>query len=84
MLPCPFWRPLCSPVGSIIFILAALEVSVTIILYSSQSLTMSVAIWNQMAMGDTVVAYAMSVILGGIGLIVIIVAQKVFGVFKYV
>lgn len=68
----------------IIFILAALEVSVTIILYSSQSLTMSVAIWNQMAMGDTVVAYAMSVILGGIGLIVIIVAQKVFGVFKYV
>jgi ABC-type Fe3+ transport system permease subunit len=45
---------------------------------------MSVAIWNQMAMGETVVAYAMSVILGGIGLIAIIVAQKVFGVFKYV
>jgi iron(III) transport system permease protein len=68
----------------IIFILAALEISCTIILYSSKSLTMSVAIWNQMAMGETVVAYAMSVILGGIGLIAIIVAQKVFGVFKYV
>lgn len=68
----------------IIFILSALEVSVTIILYSSQSLTMSVAIWNQMAMGDTVVAYAMSVVLGGIGLVVMILAQKIFGVMKYI
>ncbi len=68
----------------LIFILAALEVSVTVILFTSESLTMSIAIWDQLSMGESVIAYALAVILGGMGFIVLILAHKMFGTMRHV
>jgi iron(III) transport system permease protein len=62
---------------ALVFVLAIMEISMTILLYSSASATASVQIWLQEFGSEPARAHALAVILGGAGFIVLLIERRV-------
>jgi iron(III) transport system permease protein len=64
---------------TMLFIFFTVEISASILLYTSQTITMSVAMWNFLAMGGSINAFAIGIMQTTIVFIVLAVAYKISG-----
>lgn len=61
---------------SISFLLAIMEISMTILLYSSSSVTASVQVWLQEFGSEPARAHALATILGSVGFVVLMIERR--------
>jgi iron(III) transport system permease protein len=62
---------------ALVFISALMEISMTIMLYSTKSATASVQVWLQEANGQLANAHALGAILATVGFIVLVIQQRI-------
>jgi iron(III) transport system permease protein len=78
----PLMRPAMISIWTIMFIHFFMEISLTIILYTPQTITLPVLLWTRMQGGLITGAYAVAVIEATIIFIFLLVANALFGTLK--
>jgi iron(III) transport system permease protein len=77
----PLMRSTLLSIWTLLFVL---EISATILLYSPNSQTMSVVLWNQLANSNQPTAFAIGVVQTTIIFVVLAFAQRVFGTMRHI
>lgn len=75
----PLVRPALLAAWTLLFIQMTLEVSMTVMLYTSQTITAALNVWFANFGGFASLAYSMAVILATLSFAVILVSQRLFG-----
>jgi iron(III) transport system permease protein len=80
----PLMRSTVLSVWTLLFVLFFLEISATILLYSPNSETIAVVLWNQLANSNQPTAFAIGVVQSTIIFVVLAIAQRIFGTMRHV
>jgi iron(III) transport system permease protein len=75
----PLLRPAMLSAWTMLFVFFTVEISASILLYTSKTITMSVAMWNFLAMGGSINAFAIGIVQTTIVFIVLAIAHKISG-----
>jgi iron(III) transport system permease protein len=75
----PLLRPAMLSAWTMLFIFFTVEISASILLYTSKTITMSVAMWNFLAMGGSINAFAIGIVQTTIVFIVLAIAYRISG-----
>ena len=78
----PLLRPALMSLWTILFMSIFTEISITILLYSTDTVTLPVALWNDMAAGYQTNAFAIAVVQATAIFLLIIVAHRRFGILR--
>ena len=75
----PILRPSLISLWTLMFILIFMELSVTVVLYSPESITLQVLVWSQMSGGYLTSAFAIAAVQATVIFAVIFTADRLFG-----
>ncbi len=78
----PLLRPAVMSLWTLMFINIFTEISATIVLYSAQTKTLPVILWNFMASGNQTRAFAVAVVQATIIFIILVLADRRFGTLR--
>jgi iron(III) transport system permease protein len=79
----PLARESVMSIWTLLFILLFLEISATILLYSSNTQTLSVLLWNQLASGRQPPAFAIGVVQSTLIFLILAVTHRAFGTMRH-
>lgn len=80
----PLVRSALMAAWTILFVQVTLEISMTIMLYTTQTSTAAISIWFAYFGGNTTLAYTVAVVLTTFSFLVILVGQRFFGLLRHV
>lgn len=78
----PLVRPAALALWTLLFMSIFTEISVTILLYSFNTVTLPVQLWNDMSAGHQTRAFAVAVLQGSIIFVIIFLANRKFGILR--
>lgn len=80
----PLLKPVTSSLWILLFVMMFLEVSAAILLYTPQTQTFSVLMWTSLATGSATLAFTLAVMQSVVIIVVLGIAQRLFGSMKHV
>ena len=78
----PLLRPALISLWTVLFILIFMEISITIVLYTPDTLTLPVLLWSRMSSGTQTEAFAIAVVQATIVFVILFVADRFFGTLR--
>ncbi len=78
----PLLRPALISLWTVLFILIFMEISITIVLYTPDTLTLPVLLWSRMLSGTQTEAFAVAVVQATIVFVILFLADRFFGTLK--
>jgi iron(III) transport system permease protein len=78
----PLLRPVLLSLWTVLFIFIFMELSITIMLYTPDTMTLPVLLWSRMSSGHQTLAFAVAMIQATIVLVILFVSNRLFGTLR--
>ncbi|MEA2948971.1 MAG: iron(III) transport system permease protein, partial [Alphaproteobacteria bacterium] len=75
----PLLRPFLMSLWTVLFIFIFMEISITIMLYTPNTMTLPVLLWSRMSSGHQTLAFAVAMLQATIVLVILYVSNRLFG-----